>query len=148
MDRFGRYDDGKVRFNNPGNLLLSGTGAAKGKFHLIAIDFGHALGGPSSTTARLKQIDSLKDDTICGLFPAFRPYMERNRVTPFLDRLSRLNEADAKSFVDGIPREWGLSHDDADVIVEFLRRRAAYVAEKLRKMVLAADTLWTIDPQH
>lgn len=35
-DRFCRADDGKPRFNNPGNLLLSGDGAAKGRFRLIA----------------------------------------------------------------------------------------------------------------
>ena len=148
LDRFCRGADRNVRYDNPKNLLLSGSGAAKGRFRLIAIDFGHALGGPTSPTSRLMHIDSWQDDTTYGVFPSFRRYMERNRVTPFLNRLSQLNEADAKSFVDGIPGEWGLSRGDADVIVEFLERRATYVAGKLRKMIWTDDTLWTMDPEH
>ena len=148
LDRFCRHDDGKVRFDNPGNLLLVDSGAAKGKFRLIAIDFGHAFGGPSWTMARLSRIDSWQDDTKYGIFPAFEPYMEWSRVRPFLDRLSRLNEADARNFVDGIPAEWGLSRDGADVIVEFLRGRATHLAKNLRNMVCMDDTLWTMGPEH
>ena len=82
------------------------------------------------------------------MFPTFSPYMERHGVIAFLDRLSLLSEADARSFIDGIPREWGLSRSHADAIVEFLEGRASYVTDKLSKIVWTDDTLWTMSAER
>jgi hypothetical protein len=142
LDRFCRDDDGAPRFNNPGNLLLRTDGAAKGKFRLSAIDFGHSLGGPAWTSKRLIEIGSTNDDTIYGLFPAFRPYMQRIWMIPVLDRLKSITTAVAKTFLADVPTEWGLNGQDSDGVVEFLTRRARHVADKLDNMIWEDDTLW------
>ena len=139
LDRYCRNADGTTRFDNPGNLLLS-EGGTKGKFRLTAIDFGYAFGGPTWTGRKLAA--SVQDNTIYGRFPAFRPYLERALAKPFLDRLAELSASDAESFVDGVPREWGVTQEKADQVVSFLQRRAAYVAKRLSMIPWEDDTLW------
>jgi hypothetical protein len=144
LDRFCRSVDGTVRFNNPGNILLQTDGAPKGKFRLTAIDFGHSLGGPSWSARRLAEISSVQDELIYGCFPAFRPYMQRGWLDSILQRLNSSTAEDMRAVVRPIPPEWKLSAPDADAIVEFLWRRARYLAEKLNNMVWEDDRLWGV----
>lgn len=147
LDRFCRKPDGASRFNNPGNLLLGTSGARKGKFLIVAIDFGYALGGPSWSARRLSAIGTIEDDTIYGCFPAFQPYMRRCWLKAVTVRLREFDEDVARGFLADVPSEWGLTSSAGDAVVEFLKRRAVHVAEKFDGMIHEDDRLWGADDQ-
>lgn len=147
LDRFCRKPDGASRFNNSGNLLLGTSGAGKGKFRIVAIDFGYALGGPSWNARRLSAIGAIEDDTIYGCFPAFQPYMRRCWVEAVTARLREFDEDVARGFLADVPSEWGLTSSAGEAIVEFLKRRAIHTAEKFDDMIHEDDRLWGADNQ-
>lgn len=147
LDRFCHAEDGTRRFENSGNLLLSSVDAPKGRFRLVAIDFGHAFGGPTTPFRRLREIGIVQDNTIYGCFPAFRHYMKRRALATFLGRLSRFTRGDAADWFKAIPSEWSLPAADADAIMDFMERRARFVVETLAKMICDDDGLWSEDPE-
>ncbi len=147
LDRFCRNADGTARFNNPGNLLLGTKDAGKGKFRIVAIDFGYALGGPLWNARRLSAIGTIRDDTIYGCFPVFQPYMQRHWVEAMTARLREFDEDVARSFLADVPSEWGLSSSAGDAVVEFLKRRAGHTAEKFDDMIHEDDRLWGAEDQ-
>lgn len=142
VDRFCQTAAGKVRFNNPGNLLLATKGAGKGQFRMLAIDFGYSLGGPAQAARRLTDIGSVEDPTIYGCFPAFSAYMRRSEISPILNKLRQLGAAEVQDLLADIPREWGLDSTTAGAIADFLRRRAVFVADMLDARIWEDDRLW------
>ncbi len=147
LDRFCRKPDGASRFNNPGNLLLTTNEAGKGRFRLVAIDFGHALSGPSWSARRLSNIGTITDDTIYGRFPTFRAYMRRSWVETVTARLREFNEGVAGGFLADIPSECGLASGEPEAVGKFLQRRAAHTADKFDDMIHEDDRLWGADDQ-
>lgn len=147
LDRFCRKPDGASRFNNPGNLLLGTSEAGKGKFRIVAIDFGYALGGPSWSARLLSAIETIEDATIYGCFPVFKIYMRRYWVEAVTGRMREFDENVARGFLADVPAEWGLTSSTGDAVVEFLKRRAVHVARKFDDMIHEDDLLWGTDDQ-
>lgn len=141
LDRYTCDVNGVERFNNPRNFLLA-DGKARGKLRLVAIDFGHALGGPALPLSNLAQIGHVKDDTIYGCFPSLQPYLRRELIVPVVERLRTVNADVARGFLDGIPAEWSLTPEDGAAVADFLQRRASYVADRFEKLSWPGDALY------
>lgn len=145
-DRHCRNPDGTRGFYNPGNLLLVTEGASQERFRIVAIDFGHSFGGPTWTAGKLTRRDAIKDTTIYGCFTAFQAHIERAAICGATERLRSITRPQIEKFLAGVPNEWGLRTTDRQAIVDFLQRRAAFVADTLEQTPWDNDTLWDVPP--
>lgn len=123
--------DPGARRPNYGNVFLSKEGLAKGKLQLIAMDHTHCFHWGRNLDERLARIEFVQDEGIYGLFPPFRPYLDRYRpaVEADLARLDRLPREAMEAIVATIPPEWEVSPGGRVALVNLLCWRAAFLAE-------------------
>ena len=134
VDRYSVGDDNRIQQNRH-NILLSTEGAPEGKFSLKAIDHGHCFRGTSWRAHDLRKIAAMRDRRVYGLFPEFRAHLERPVVGAALAAASEIRPGGIRTILRGIPREWGLSHSEAEVVEGFLVDRAKYLLAELTGML-------------
>lgn len=86
-------------------------------------------------TRRLSQIDILKDTRLFGLFPEFRPVLDRNAVVEAASDLARIDRATAAGITQTIPKEWEVGQEAADALLDLILGRAAFVAETIERCI-------------
>lgn len=138
-DRF-RPEAGHTR-RNTRNVFLSERGAGKGKLRVIAMDHTHCFTCGSALTPGIRSIDRVQDARIYGHFPEFEELVTHEAVRRFSARLGELTKSVAEGFVAGAPRAWDIRDDVRAALVDFLRDRAAFLAPRLRGMLVDQGVL-------
>jgi hypothetical protein len=105
--------------------------ATDGGFHLVAIDHGHCFTCGSALTAAVGHLDRIREERVYGLFPAFRPFVTRERIEDLCAVLSGFEAARATAVVESVPTAWDLSAEARTGLVEFIVQRSQFVAERL-----------------
>jgi hypothetical protein len=136
-DRHGPRAKGKMgrpRVNR-NNVFLSEE-APEGHLMLKAMDHTHCFSCGRELTTRLREIDTIKDPRIFGLFPEFRPLLDRGQILQAAKDLRTLDKGVVVRIVQDIPREWSVPREAMNALVDLVVGRAAYVAEAI------VDSLW------
>lgn len=138
-DRF-RPEAGRTR-RNTRNVFLTARDASKGKLRVIAMDHTHCFTCGSALTAAIRSIDRVQDARIYGHFPEFQPFLTHAAVRQFCARLGTLTKAVAGAFMAGAPRAWDIRDDVRAALADFLADRAAFLAPRLRTMLVDEGAL-------
>ena len=107
---------------------------------LVDMDHTHCFTCGRELTARIAQVDSIREERIYGLFPAFVPLVARADVADAASRLSGFPREEASAAIGELPRDWLVSASAADALEEFICQRAVYVAEHIVEWL--APTCW------
>jgi len=132
-DRHSVDDNGKVRINR-NNVFLSEE-APPGRLRLKAMDHTHCFTKGNELTSKLANLDKVKDGKVYGLFPKFRPFVNKKAARLGVGRLTFYNTAAAEKIVQSIPKEWDVSPGARQAFVDFLVGRASYVAEHIMRVL-------------
>lgn len=116
---------------NERNVFLSAEGAPSGKVLLKAIDHTHCFSDSNTLSKKLAHIDTIQDSRTYGLFPEFRPFLNRQLLAEALDRLSDLKQSVIEAVVAEVPSEWDLDRQSQDALLDFIVRRAEFVANTI-----------------
>lgn len=122
--------EGLARKPNYDNVFLEYDRAMKKK-RLLAMDFTECLKTGSTLNTRINNIEYLKDQRIYGLFPEFRPFLDRATFHTGLKRLESVKGDEMRDIVNGIPHDWEVSDAVRNAIVDFLVQRAGFLVENL-----------------
>ncbi len=115
---------------NRDNVFLS---TESGHLELLAIDHTHCFGASGELTQRIADIGNCTDNNVYGLFPEFRKFLNRAAVSLAIEKLARIEIATVRQIVSQIPCEWQVSENAKSALVDFVVRRAAYVADTVLK---------------
>ncbi len=138
-DRY-RPDADKPR-RNTRNVYLSGDGATKGKFRLVAMDHTHCFACGNAITKGIANIDRVRDTRLYGHFAEFRPHLTHEAVRVYAKRLSGITKAAVQSVFSGVPRPWDVSSAVRAKLAEFLNDRAAFLGQNIRQMLVTQGEL-------
>lgn len=135
------------RRTNFDNVFLSLDLRRTGPPTLKAIDHTTCIAGGRDLTVKVAHLESISDDAIYGLFPAFRPFVTRDMVRSWIARLTEFDRTIAQGIVDSIPTEWSVTTQVRVALVELLSCRAGYVERTIesgleRQMELETGKLW------
>jgi len=126
-----RYGPNGSRVNLDNVFFSSETSGFEVELRIM--DLTHCFTNGHDLTARVKQIGIVKDEAIYGLFPDFKPLLDREVVCATCDQLANLNADDVGEIVDSIPKDWSVRKPARDALQEFILRRAEYVAETIEE---------------
>lgn len=128
-DRHGPPAPGKMKKPrvNRNNVFLSEEAPA-GQFMLKAMDHTHCFTCGRDLSRQLKIIDAIRDQRVFGLFPEFRLFLDRVQIEQAAKDLRSLDKATVVPFVHGIPREWSVTSEAQNALIDFIVDRAAFVA--------------------
>jgi hypothetical protein len=130
QDRYFPHSNKKIR-KNFDNVFLSKK--SKNKTILKAFDFTHAFTNGREITNRI--IQEVKDDSIFGLFPEFKIYLNRSIATNFCKKLKTIKKEQIRSIINSIPQEWDINLSAREAWIEFILGRAIYVANNFIKLL-------------
>jgi len=135
-DRYapGLGKDGKPRINLD-NLFLSEEGAAKGKFILKPIDFGHIITCGRELSPRIADINQIREERIYGFFPFFKSHVSREQIIEESSKLSNINSDIWQDLLQEIPCDWEISEETKSAIDRFLKDRARFLAENFPRLL-------------
>jgi hypothetical protein len=126
-----RYDPNGSRINLD-NVFFSSESSGF-EVELRIMDHTHCFTNGRDLTARVKQIGIVKDEAIYGLFPEFKPLLDREVVCATCEQLTNLSVDDVGEIVHSIPRDWSVGKPARDALQELIIRRAEYVAETIEE---------------
>jgi hypothetical protein len=132
-DRYSMDEKGKRRINRD-NVFLSEE-APRGQLLLRAMDHTHVFTKGGELATKLANLDKVKDNRVYGLFPRFRPFLSKEAARRGIERLKQFTKADAEKIVRSIPKEWDVSEAARKALVDFLVRRASYLAQNMMTML-------------
>lgn len=126
------HHDVTVRKPNYDNVYLTSEGVEPGRRRLIAMDHGLCFLRPGEDlTAKLANIDKVKDDHVYGLFPEFRNRLRQGIITSSAARLREMDAVTARAIVETVPREWEVTPEARTAWSELIYRRAGFVADNV-----------------
>jgi hypothetical protein len=140
-----RYSPDGRRINRD-NVFLKQEG--QGKFLLMAIDHTHCFTWGRELTRRLANIDFVKDPQVYGLFPEFRPLLERKTVKGAARRLGGLQRAQVWEMMETIPRPWGVDHATRAAFADLVVGRAACLADTIEVKLFPQFEMFPDDPEE
>lgn len=123
------------RAPNRNNVLLTTEGAPPDRLRLLAMDFTHAISVGRELTAQILRIELTQDEGVYGLFPEFRPYVTRPVVRQAAERLREATPESIRQVVDMIPAPWEVGTEVRSSLVEFLHRRAVWLADRVETLL-------------
>jgi hypothetical protein len=144
-DRYSEKDDGSLRINR-NNVFLSEEAPA-GQLLLRAMDHSHCFTCGRPISPKLAEIDKTHDDRVYGLFPEFRPYLQRGAVTLAVADLCRLDRATARQMTQTIPGQWDVDARARTALEDFLLRRASYLADRILTLLWPQGELFPEKPE-
>ena len=134
-----RYAPGLGRNGQPrmnmDNLFLSTEGAAKGKFILKAIDFGHILTCGRPLSRNLAFIESVQEERLYGLFPFFCNYVTIENIRSIANELRGVRSSLWIDLLRAIPDDWDVSDEAKQAIDKLLLDRARFLADNIEEML-------------
>lgn len=119
-----------ARKPNRDNVYLADTDRP-GRSRLVALDHGHCFDCGRDLNARLADIDKVRDERVYGLFPAFRPLLDRGQLIWCESLLRSLSRDVVEGIVAKIPPEWDVADPARTALVSQIVKRAAFVAAKI-----------------
>lgn len=122
--------DVNTRKPNYANVYLGDTENPE-KYRLYAIDHTHCFDCGRDFTAKLSDINKIKDDGVYGLFPEFQPFISDGELTWCKAMLRTVEIKEIRQIVDSIPAEWDVSSEARLALVELIVQRAGYLATKI-----------------
>jgi hypothetical protein len=129
-DRYYIRGDGSVR-QNCNNVFLS-EAAPEGMLLLRAIDHTHCFTtGGREIHPRSLGIAGIRDETVYGLFPAFKRFLDRSAALTAVEDLREVARSDVEATIATIPPEWDVSASARQALAEFLVGRAAWLAAEV-----------------
>lgn len=120
-----------ARKPNYDNVFLSSSGAAPGRFNLMAIDHTHCFDCGRDLNARLCDIDKVKDPRVYGRFPEFDQFLSPEGIDAALRRLSTLSRTTVESLLGELPDEWQVPSTVKAPFADLICDRANYVSGTL-----------------
>ena len=100
---------------------------------LRIMDHTHCITNGRDLTIRVKHIGIIKDEQVYGLFPDFKPLLDRDIVRATAEQLAKVDADEVGEIVDSIPKDWSVSQPARDALRDFIFRRAKYVAETIEE---------------
>ncbi len=126
-DRHSVGANGHVR-QNYDNVWLSREAMSGRKLRLKATDHTHCFASSGQLTTRLAHLDWIEDEAIYGFFPEFGNFVSEPALQAACGRLSGIGRVDIEPIVRSVPNAWGVSNDVRAAWMEFIERRAQFVA--------------------
>ena len=123
-----RHSPDGARINRDNVFLKQET---KGRLLLKAIDHTHCFTRGHELTKRLANIEFVKDPGVYGLFPEFRPFLDRRTVKRAAKRLGGLQRGEVWEIMEGIPKPWEVDPAALAAFADFVVGRAAYLADRI-----------------
>jgi hypothetical protein len=130
-DRYCLQPNGKPR-QNLNNVFLSES-APEGKLLLRAIDHTHCFANGNAITEGQLGVDSVQDAKVYGLFPAFRPFLQRALVCDVVKDLQSITKAVVDPMIACIPQQWDVRAEARRSLAEFVVGRAKWLAAKVSR---------------
>jgi hypothetical protein len=131
-DRFPGIVSGKPNYDN---LMFSKSAPENKKYELIAMDFSHCMHISQSINRTLKQIDSVKNESICGLFPDFKDFINAESIAHFKDKLQDLDESCVNTILEVVPPEWDFNQTTKEIVHDFLVGRAYFLYDNIERLL-------------
>jgi hypothetical protein len=125
-------------------VFFSKESGEDGKLSLRAMDFSHAIQYGGELNVRVNSIEKVTDDAVYGLFPEFRKKITKDAIRHFASILGELTRPDIEDAVGLIPQEWQLEPNVRSALIDYLVRRAKFVAESIESRLFDPPQL-TID---
>lgn len=136
------FPDYSVRKPNRDNVFLSTRDTPSGSYRLLAIDHTHCFSHRGELTKRLKDIGSVKDNRIYGLFPEFARYFNPGILSTCVQGLQALDTNQITGIVGSIPFDWEVDATTRAALVELLADRADYLAQTLPARLQQQEDTW------
>jgi hypothetical protein len=97
------------------------------------MDHSHCFTNGREVILKHLGIDRIQEDGLYGVFPEFRPFLDRHRgaARQAAEDLRRMDRTTAQGMVDTIPRAWDVSPQGREALVNLIVGRAAYLAEEV-----------------
>lgn len=99
------------------------------------MDFSHCMHISQSINRTLKQIDSVKNEDIYGLFPDFRGFIDAESIALFKDKLKNLDEDCVNTILASVPSEWNFNQTTKEIIHDFLVGRAYFLYDNIERLL-------------
>jgi hypothetical protein len=116
---------------NRDNVFFSRAGAPRCRFLLKAMDHTHCLTCGRDLTPRIAEIGTIQEEGCYGLFPEFLPYLNQDVMRWSAHALRDIDREEIRRIVAEVPRAWDVSQATRDALLEYLFRRAAFVADNI-----------------
>lgn len=136
---YDRYGPAGCRINMD-NVFFS-TEAEGGMVELRVMDHTHCFTNGAELTKRVQQIGMIKDERIFGLFPEFRPFLDKETVHAMCEQLSVIERDVIEDIVHLIPHAWSVSAEAKQALVQFILQRAAYLADTFEESLFGGAQL-------
>jgi hypothetical protein len=117
------------------NVYLSRKGAIGGRFILKAIDHTHCFTCGRELSSNLAHIAAVQDTGLYGMFPEFRPLIERADVAQAVADLKTLKKSDVEAMVARVPTAWQVNDSARRSWIELICRRAEFVAAMVTSLI-------------
>ncbi len=127
--------DPTTRRPNRDNVFFSRDNAPWGRFLLKVMDHTHCLTCGRDLTPRIAEIGFIREEGCYGLFPEFLPFLDRDVMRGAVRTLQGVGREEVREVLDAIPRAWEISSATRDALLEFLCRRAAFVADNIEAWI-------------
>lgn len=146
-DRHSTYSSGDLlrTRQKADNVFLSTESGEAGKLELRTMDHTCCFTCGRPLSKEVSRIDRIRDERVFGLFPAFRPFIERDAVKTAIIDLRRFERSIADSVLARVPADWELDAGTRAALAELITRRAEYVAETLEGKLFPQGDLPCID---
>lgn len=125
-----RYAPQGRRVNRDNVFLVQYPGRTK-EVQLKAMDFTHAFTCGREINRRMSFIDVLRDESIYGLFPEFKGFLDREHVRSFSARLGGFSRIVAQEFIAAVPDAWEVNQDGRSAWASMISERATFVSETI-----------------
>ena len=145
-DRHSVSQDASAHHRKPNrdNVFLS-RNAPRGRFLLKAMDHTHCLNCGRDWTRKLAQVDTIRDSRVFGLFPEFRNFLNRDTVREAVADLKKITNVPVAKMTEHVPKEWEVTREAMDAVIELIVGRAAYVADTIESRIWPQGTLFPKD---
>lgn len=128
---FGKTGKNRVKYDN---VFLS-ENAPDGELRLIAMDHTHCFTCGRELTHRVRHDDTIKDARVFGLFPEFRPFLDRKEAKRAVGQLGKVGRSIVQEMTKTIPRQWQVSADARSALEDLILRRAGFVADTIERRI-------------
>ena len=127
--------EGEKRRSNPDNVYLSERDGVANRYRLIAMDHTHCFTNGRDLTARIASIGRTKESRLYGLFPAFRRFITKGRISQAVNELEGMSPTSIGGIIESIPPEWRVPKTARDALKRLLCERVEFLCENLTNVM-------------
>lgn len=142
-DRCHRAFDGVIDYNRD-NLLFESLGNQA--YRLAPIDHSHCIIDVGFEDAELQDATRIRDENVYGFFPEFAPYIEPDSVAVAVQAMLSVDRPALTEIVNSVPEEWELGERERVSLVDFLEKRAQFLADTLPMKLVDRPLLRNFTP--